>query len=939
MPWGGDDRQRALFEILETRDLLHHVRAFVKWQAPQSPFLLREVRHVRPEDFASVDKAEQELDEHRHAKGESALTGVLYGLMPWANEPRLETLISATAFLMARGIFYREWSPTFLFQPPGQRLPLITGFSAWTRDRQPDYVTTMATAFAPDAVAETARRIQEDYARRMQGRPMPPLEPITPPPAPAPVPEEDVMDLDLPPAPVAPTSPLPPPSPRRSRNSPWAGLLLDKDLTQLSSFDTVRGPMEIHVAASGTLDGRRVYVEMLDGPLFTKYTKKLLESVADHVRRPMKIWKDVTLDEAASRWPVWRDSIEALRVDVQERRDELARIKTLQRPQTSSEDVKELQFFVRTIEPIEYVPFAGDLVLLVYDDEGWRAVDGASLVPPLLPREAEEDDAHYAPRVRASLATIPLRTLLQSVGEFVLKALSFKLGAVIDAYPRDLFVTNGTGYMLRGIGCTLPLPLYLSYVKRPLHEFYEREEFIRDQDEVGPPPLRLHEDALSHLITGDAWNAAYTEYQASPEAMLPGLRTAMSLPWPSVAEIDNDATLVFARAYTLAQPEPPFLERLKELQDAFEARFRIAMKEAGAEDDEIQLFFTHPPLESLTLLRRLALAWRLQRDGLPQTLIERRLPFGDEEFKANYERHLVMDEEGGLQNDLDEAKEVEADVAEIRARLDLLRQGGITDEFRSVCEELDEALAYQAARPSVALIERQIAELNAYVNDPQRKAAYEQALLRIEAGKDTQIVEMPEEASIPGTPVHLLEDAVFRMRAAGAHLLAYRLTVTRILPSRLRCRRLHGAYEHSHASGRPCRLAVPRPRGRRGVARRQMEYGGAHYQRSARLRCQCPAHGLVGRERRPAESRSPGICAPPLDRCHETRRSSPSDTRLQNRREPAQDPGRERPLDGRCCDRSALGDCGRSTDRARSPPRHATANVQRRLRPASARRL
>ena len=67
---------------------------------------------------------------------------------------------------------------------------------------------------------------------------------------------------------------------------PWSGLELTADLTRSSAFDALTGPMQIHVAAQGTLNRRRVYVELVDARIYDKYQAPLGAAASAFVRTP-----------------------------------------------------------------------------------------------------------------------------------------------------------------------------------------------------------------------------------------------------------------------------------------------------------------------------------------------------------------------------------------------------------------------------------------------------------------------------------------------------------------------------------------------------------------------------------------------------------------------------------------------------------------------------
>lgn len=543
VPWAPTQEQGAYFEILESRDLRHHVRAFVKWQAPGNPFTYTVIRHVRPEDFATVKDGEALVGHYRERTGESALTGILYPMHREAAHPGASTLISAIAFLMARGIYYRRWTRAFALQPLGNRGAFVAGFAAWTRTRPADYIVQVAEAIDPTRTTDIARRIAEEYAERTAGRALPPLVQVITPPAPvpsstAPLP---IPQPRAPPAPAPPTAPsILPPRPMPAPSTvpatgptavPWSGLELTADLTRSSAFDALTGPMQIHVAAQGTLNRRRVYVELVDARIYDKYQAPLGAAASAFVRTPQNAWK-IPRDEVAARWPmIWADALAKMALDVNERRAELEKLKRLLVPQTESVFLKDFQFHTRTIEPIDYVPLEGDLTLLVYDEDEWEAVTGRGL----LPDSSDERDAS------------PVARLLKMVGEAQGVTMAHGQGAVLDYFA---FVRRGDEFRIRGLDCFLAWPLYAAYVKRPLHGFYELQD---EEAETEEPDItyQTRPEALSDAIGEEAWQTAAAEYTASPNALAERIVALTGLPWPDAAA--DSQSLVFCAAYCLAK--------------------------------------------------------------------------------------------------------------------------------------------------------------------------------------------------------------------------------------------------------------------------------------------------------------------------------------------------------------------------------------------------
>lgn len=790
VPWLPTRKQGAMFEILESRDLRHHVRAFVKWQAPGNPFPYTVIRHIRPEDFATVQGGQDTVGRYRTRAGESALTGILHPLHPQATHPATSTLVSAVAFLMARGIYYRRWSPAFALQPLGNRTPLIAGFAAWTRTRPPDYIVRMADAIDPTHSGDLARRIAEEYAERTAGRALPPLIPVV-----APPPASVVLPVppQAPRAPVAPSIlPVAPPSPapRPQPTAPWGGLELTQDLTRSSAFDDLRGPMQMHVAARGTLSGRRVYVELVDARIYEKVQAPLGAAAGAFVRVPQSAWK-ITRDEATARWAaVWADAMAKVTLDVGERRAELEKLKRLLVPQAASVFVKDFQFHARTIEPIDYVPMEGDLMLLVYADDEWEEVTGAGLLPP----SSDERD------------TSPVARLLRMLGEALGVTMAHAQGTVLDYYA---FVRQSDEFRIRGLDCFLAWPLYAAYVKRPLHGFYELQDEEAQADEEEPDvSYQQRPEALSDAIGEEAWQSAGAEYAASSAALAERIAALTGLPWPDAAA--SAQSLVFCAAYCLAKglttPET-FAQHVRErvalfysgaldyvrerveafyprdhdtrlLDEAFLSRLRaVAAGDAGPEDASEILF---------------SIAGAVQRDGGDRAAFDNAYQGDARAFVDNYDQHdallqQLQDEIAvarvyekacaalpgrealeeakravtELQPAYDEAKAVADETARTPAQADVIQRMKAAKRVLSEQASAGAKVAALAGMPSLAALEARRSLLRAYVKDDARAFASDKATIALNVTREHN------EDVIPAG-VRVAEQLAFNAHALGA---------------------------------------------------------------------------------------------------------------------------------------------------------------------------
>ena len=507
VPWGPGASQ--VLELMESRDLAEHVRAFVQWQATGEP--MHWVPHIRPEDFRSVEGGEERLREYCIRASESALTGVMHEVFPWAPAMDADSTAEAVGFLLARGIYYRRISDAFFFQVPGKTRPFIAGFSAWTtKDPGPGYMQRMAYAIGGDNSEHVFKRIATAYEKRAKPVRMPALLPVAPP-APATAPSiAPRVPVPLP-LPTAPT--ITPPAP-----APLEDLELVTDLTRYAEIEDTTKPMQIHIAARGTLGvGKQpVYVELTDRPIYKNQLSKLMKAMGkDHVRKPMHVWRVTREELNQPRFGVWADALRDMDSDIAIRKEELHVVKKLREEKAIDPVRIEMKFRIRSIEPIKYIPMAkGKLVLLVYDDDParYQALDAGQLT----------DASHTA-----------LDALLTSIGDSIDTALSMTPGAVVDEFTSDLFLydTVRGRYVFRGIDCFLPWPLYVSYVKRPAHAFYTH--VMDTQDEGLEPP--------AYLVPtfGETWDNAVVELDRSPEAMLARMRDATGMSWPTAAELTS----------------------------------------------------------------------------------------------------------------------------------------------------------------------------------------------------------------------------------------------------------------------------------------------------------------------------------------------------------------------------------------------------------------
>jgi hypothetical protein len=771
VPWNPAPGQSGVFEILETRDLRHHVRAFVRWQAPANPFTYDVIRHVRPEDFATVDGGQTLVAGYRNRAGESALTGILHPTHPRAARPSASTLISAVAFLMARGIYYRRWSPVFALLPPGNRSAFVAGFAAWTRTRPVDYIVQMATAIDPEHVTEVGRRISEEYAERSAGRALPPLVPVVAPPV-LPVPVAPAPPAPLPTAPsILPPHPV---APAPVTRAPWEGLDLTADLTRSSAFDALQGPMQMHIAARGTLNERRVYVELVDARIYEKVQAPMGAAAGAFVRVPQSAWK-IARGDVAARWPtIWSDALAKMELDVKERRAEAEKLKRLLVPQTESVLIKDFQFHTRTIEPIDYVPMEGELMLLVYADDGWEEVTGAGL----LPASSDERDAS------------PVAALLKMIGEAQGATMAYAQWAVLDYFA---FVRRGDEFRIRGLDCFLAWPLYASYIKRPLHGFYElQDEEAAGEAEEPDTAYQERPEAVSDAIGEEAWRTAAAEYSASPTALTERVIALTGLPWPDAAA--DGPSLVFCAAYCLAQgltTRDAFATHVRERADVFYQGLRDVVRLDESLLARLRLVAETGAAPSGAAETLFSVSGAVQREGGDRYAFDIAYQGEARTFVDNYDQHDALLQQvraeivtarvyakacaslpgrekleearrtvDELQPAYAEAKKVD-EATRTAAQNDIVQRVAAAKRVISSYAGAGAKVAALAGTPSLAGFEEQQKALRSYVNDDARFFAYEKATIALDETREHNETVIP-----PG--IRVAEQLAFNARAHGA---------------------------------------------------------------------------------------------------------------------------------------------------------------------------
>lgn len=512
--------------------------------------------HIRPDDFTHVRGASAWLAAVANAAGESALTGLLFE-HPRGRPPAryVDRVARCVVWLAKRGVFYDRFEPSYVH--PGL---FVSGMSAWRHGPNDEATLTAYWATIGPQVTSGEDTTAFDAAVRSYstaGGRAPLLPPV---PVPLPVP---II--------VGPTG-------RLVAREWWEDIEVVRDMTRRTTFDNENGPFVIHIAAEGRLDGRAVYIELVDEPIYQQYYRPLLEATHGFLLEPLRE-EAIPLDRIPAAWQApWRAALDE---DVRERVEEERVIAQLRATGPGSAALTEKKYRIRTIEPLgaTQVPFAsGRLRLLMYD-----ALPTASPV-----------DLFSEPYAGVEALGAVTRAIFRAAQQ------SGVGGLVLDGASLDRLVLPSDGGQLAwcGLGRFVPWPVYCSYAKRATHGFYSH--VLDDEPPVGDDVV--DEEPPYHLIVqygptfAQSWKTAAQRYNAGDRDVLAATlaeRTGLMAP-PEDADDAGDL-IVMGVAMTEGQTATQFKDSVATLRTAWLAQ--VSAHYAALVDRQLTALLTYWPVQ------------------------------------------------------------------------------------------------------------------------------------------------------------------------------------------------------------------------------------------------------------------------------------------------------------------------------------------------------